>query len=285
MGCGSWTSSSFKDYATKCSYSVSASTGEITDDCSVQELYKQKTLDADLSPYNAMRLCCDSEEHPETVPVILALDVTGSMGKTAEEIAKKLNVIMTKLFGEVKDIEFMTMGIGDLAYDRYPIQATQFESDIRIAEQLGKIYFEFGGGTNPYESYTAAWYFGLHNTQLDCWKRNKKGIIVTIGDEFINPILPHRNLNAILGSSEQSDVETKALYEEVTKKFDVYHIDISHRMRYSEDELHKSWDILGDHYIQSDLNGAVDNIIGVIKRSADGVSAGTVSVGADGISW
>lgn len=56
-------------------------------------------------------------------------------------------------------------------------------------------------------------------------------------------------------------------------------------MRYSEDELHKSWDILGDHYIQSDLNGAVDNIIGVIKRSVDGVSTGTVSVGADGISW
>jgi hypothetical protein len=129
-----------------------------------------------------MRLCCDSEEHPETVPVILALDVTGSMGKAAEKIAKKLNVIMTKLFGEVKDIEFMTIGIGDLAYDSYPIQATQFESDIRIAEQLGKIYFEFGGGTNPYESYTAAWYFGLHNTELDCWKRNKKGIIVTIGD-------------------------------------------------------------------------------------------------------
>lgn len=49
MGCGSWTSSSFKDYAMKCSYSVSAATGEITDDCSVQDLYKQKTLDAGLS--------------------------------------------------------------------------------------------------------------------------------------------------------------------------------------------------------------------------------------------
>lgn len=134
MGCGSWTSSSFKDYAVKHSFSVDSKTGEIADDCSVQELYRQKTLDSALSPYNAMRLCCDSEEHPETVPVILALDVTGSMGRAAEEIAKKLNVIMTKLFGEVKDIEFMTMGIGDLAYDSYPIQATQFESDIRIAE-------------------------------------------------------------------------------------------------------------------------------------------------------
>ena len=39
MGCGSWTSSSFKDYAVKCSFSVDSKTGEIADDCSVQELY------------------------------------------------------------------------------------------------------------------------------------------------------------------------------------------------------------------------------------------------------
>lgn len=285
MGCGSWTTKSFTDYATLRCISVDAMTGIITDDCSVQDFYKQKTLDADLAPYNAMRLCCDTDEHPITVPVILALDVTGSMGKTAEQIAKKLNVVMTQLFGEIKDIEFMTMGIGDLACDKYPIQATQFESDIRIAEQLSKIYFEFGGGPNEYESYTAAWYFGLHNTQLDCWKRGKKGVIITIGDEFVNPALSHKQLNAILGSSEQSDVETKSLYKEVTKKFEVYHIDISHRMRYAEKELHKSWAILGNHYIRSDLNGATDSIIEVIKRATGDIGTNSVKTGEDGISW
>lgn len=82
------------------------------------------------------------------------------------------------------------MGIGDLSYDRFPIQASQFESDIRIAEQLEKVYFEFGGGGNFYESYTAAWYFGARHTKLDCWNRGKKGIIITIGDERLNPYLP-----------------------------------------------------------------------------------------------
>ena len=65
------------------------------------------------------------------------------------------------------------MGIGDLAYDYAPIQASQFESDIRIAEQLDKIYFEGGGGGNNFESYTAAWYFGVHNCKLDCWNRGE----------------------------------------------------------------------------------------------------------------
>ena len=46
---------------------------------------------------------------------------------TIEEVAKQLNIIMTKLYEKVKDVEFMVMGIGDFAYDRYPLQVSQFE--------------------------------------------------------------------------------------------------------------------------------------------------------------
>ena len=83
-----------------------------------------------------MRECCDSEEHPNTIPVILGLDVTGSMGEAAVKTAQALNEIMTTLYSEVNDIEFCTMGIGDLFYDHSPIQISQFESDVRIVEQL-----------------------------------------------------------------------------------------------------------------------------------------------------
>lgn len=108
--------------------------------------FKSCGLNAALDPKNVIRECRDSDEHPNTIPVILALDVTGSMGDAAVAVAKKLNVIMTRLFENIKDVEFMIMGIGDLAYDSTPIQASQFESDIRIAEQLDKLYFEYGGG-------------------------------------------------------------------------------------------------------------------------------------------
>lgn len=135
MGCGSWTRDSYTSYSTSRGYSV-AKDGSLSGSYSNQDMFKARNIDSALDPKNIIRECCDTEEHPNTIPVILALDVTGSMGQAAVEVAKKLNVIMTKLYEKVTDVEFLIMGIGDLACDSCPIQASQFESDIRIAEQL-----------------------------------------------------------------------------------------------------------------------------------------------------
>ena len=168
MGGGSWTAQSFASYSTARGYDYSTTTHSIVGDYSAQDMFKSRRIDAMLDPKNVRRECCDSDEHPNSKPVILALDVTGSMGDGAVKVAKSLNNIMENLYESVEDVEFMVMGIGDLYCDDAPIQASQFESDIRIAEQLDKIYFEGGGGGNGYESYTAAWYFGLYNCELDC---------------------------------------------------------------------------------------------------------------------
>ena len=166
MGWGSWTSASYNTAVRTMGFNSTIAMA-----CAnVQEVYRENQLNPLLNPKNVMRECLDTEEHPETIPVILALDVTGSMGSAATMCASKLDEIMTELYGKVKDVEFLMMGIGDLACDNVPIQASQFESDIRILDQTTKVYFEGGGGGNSYESYTAAWYFGLHNTKLDCWK-------------------------------------------------------------------------------------------------------------------
>ena len=230
MGGGAWTRASFSSYTTSKCMNMDSS-GSITGTYTVQEMFKQRNIAPELNPKNVMRECCDTDEHPNTKPVILALDVTGSMGSAAMEVAKKLNVVMESVFDKISDVEFMIMGIGDLAYDYAPIQASQFESDIRIAEQLDKIYFEGHGGGNNYESYTAAWYFGLNHCKLDCWKRGKKGIIITMGDEPLNPYLPIHGINCGLieatGDNIQADVETKDLYQEVIKKYDVYHLAVN----------------------------------------------------------
>ena len=127
MGGGSWTAQSFASYSTARGYDYSTTTHSIVGDYSI---------DAMLDPKNVRRECCDSDEHPNSKPVILALDVTGSMGDGAVKVAKSLNNIMENLYESVEDVEFMVMGIGDLYCDDAPIQASQFESDIRIAEQL-----------------------------------------------------------------------------------------------------------------------------------------------------
>lgn len=291
MGGGSWTKDAFTCYSKSVGRSVGLDGTMTSRDTSAQQMFRRRGIDPALKPYNAMRECRDTKEHPNTIPVILALDVTGSMGSAAMAVAKKLNVIMTDLYNKVKDVEFMVMGIGDLAYDDAPIQASQFESDIRIAEQLDKIYFEGGGGGNAFESYTAAWYFGLHHTDLDCWKRGRKGIIITMGDEPMNPYLPSRELAVATGDSLQADIETSALYEEASEKFDIYHlmVDDSHTClrSYAEaarDSFGKHLD--GQHLMKVTLDTLAKTIVDIVVASSsnDYVNFPETETG-NGIRW
>ena len=274
MGYGTWTASSYSDYTTK-SRGLSADEFAASKDFTAQTMYTSRHLSKELNPANITRECCDSDEHPDTFPVILALDVTGSMGGAAMKVAQKLNEIMTNLYEDngVKDIEFCVMGIGDLAYDTAPIQISQFESDIRIAEQLDKVYFEAGGGGNKYESYTAAWYMGARHCSLDCWKRGKKGIIITMGDELPNPYLPKAQLTRVTGDKLQDDINTPDLLQEVKEKFNVYHISVKDRETsytmyqnwYDEDSKWK--ELLGNNYYVASLDELAAVIVNIIKEN------------------
>ena len=282
MGWGSWTTASYDTAVRTMGFNSTTAMAY----ANVQDVYRENRLNPLLNPKNVMRECLDTEEHPETIPVILALDVTGSMGPAATMCASKLDEIMTELYGKVKDVEFLMMGIGDLACDDAPIQASQFESDIRILDQTTKIYFEGGGGGNSYESYTAAWYFGLHNTKLDCWKRDKKGVIITMGDEPLNPYLPGRTLSEVLGCPSQ-DVDTESLYKEVIEKFDVYHIAITDHSSYSryEEQIKDSWGkLLKQHLIIATSDELPEVIGNIISEHESQINTG-IQVTEEGISW
>lgn len=274
MGTGSWSTKDFTNYVS-CSRGVDLDT-YTKSAYSVQEVYKAKRLDSRLNPLNIMRECRDSDEHPNTLPVILALDVTGSMGQAAVKTAQKLNEIMTSLYADssLPDVEFCVMGIGDLACDSAPIQMSQFESDIRIAEQMDAIYFEGGGGGNSYESYTAAWYMGARHCDLDCWKRGQKGIIITLGDELPNPYLP-KTLSYVTGDSLQDGVETKDLMNEVIDKFNIYHLSVndkssSYHYNNRNSELDKAWgQLLGENYSVVTLDNLAETITNIIKSNVN----------------
>ena len=288
MGGGTWTTSAYKDY-------VSATRGIVDVDCitasSVNQFYNARSIDPALNPNGVkFRECCDSEEHPNTIPIILALDVTGSMGSACAAVARQLDKIITGLYADVKDVEFMVMGIGDFAYDSAPLQVSQFESDVRICDQLGKIWFERGGGGNSFESYTAAWYFALNHTKLDCWNRGKKGIIITLGDEPLNPYLPGREFKRIFGYDGQ-DVDTVDLYKQVTEKFDVYHIIItdpeSSGWRYLDSDK-KSWGKLldGQHLFVKNSNELPEVIRDIVTSRVDDTENSNVVISTEeGISW
>lgn len=281
MGSGIFETSSFINYSTSRGRTIDVK-GTVTSD-NLQDFYQQTHIHKDLNPYKVVRECCDSDEHPNTIPVIIGLDVTGSMGRACIKTAQNLNTIITSLYDKFDDIEFMIMGIGDLSYDNAPIQASQFESDVRIAEHLDKVYMEHGGGGNSFESYTAAWYFGLHHTKLDCWKRGKKGIIITMGDEPLNPYLPRAPLSEVTGDNLEADVETKDLYELTKEKFDIYHIaidDFDDCYQVYKSRVDASFgDLLKENYKISTLDKLPSTIVKCIENSVNGYS--TVSLTED----
>lgn len=270
MGYGYWTRNSFETYSAARGRNVTAS-GHLDSSLTDQQIFTQRVLHPRLNPRNVMRECCDSADHPCTIPVILALDVTGSMGPASAEVAKKMNEVMTRLYGIVQDVEFLIMGIGDLSYDHAPIQISQFESDIRIAEQLDLVYMEHGGGGNAFESYTAAWYMGFYHTKLDCWKRGRKGLIITMGDEPMNPYLPRQPLAAQTGDRLQEDVDTKELYRLVKEKYDVWHMHVCHRQvdRWLDGAIQSFGSVLPDgHVLTVGLDDISDRLVRVITDFA-----------------
>lgn len=299
MGSGAWTTAAYCNYVsstrgidleTTCDASgnLTSAAADINM-TSVNQFYTARKIDPALDPNGVkFRECCDSEEHPNTIPVILALDVTGSMGSACAAVARQLDKIITGLYEDVKDVEFMVMGIGDFAYDKAPLQVSQFESDVRICDQLGKIWFERGGGGNQFESYTAAWYFALRHTKLDCWNRGRKGIIITLGDEPLNPYLPGSEFGRVFGYGGQ-DISTENLYEQVIEKYDIYHIIITDPQtsaKYYMKRIENSWGkfLDGQHLFSKNSNELPEVIHDIVVGHVD-ENVSTVTVTEEGIAW
>jgi hypothetical protein len=77
----------------------------------------------------------DSEDSPESTPVIIGFDVTASMGYLAKELAlHSMNEIIKHLYKAkpITNPHILCAAIGDSLADKYPLQVTQFEADIRI---------------------------------------------------------------------------------------------------------------------------------------------------------
>ncbi|MBP3754333.1 MAG: hypothetical protein J6I66_05690 [Lachnospiraceae bacterium] len=193
------------------------------------EIFRKTSCDQRFDPkFIQTREARDSDDHPESLPIILGLDVTGSMGYLAKKVAQEsLNETMMKLYSTnaVKDPALMFAAYGDID-DASPLQVTQFESDIRIAEQLLDLWLENAGSGRVVPN--LLWYFAAKHTSLDNYeKRKKKGFIFTIGDvadcrkegEVGNlPALYHR----VFG--ETVNMSVNEIVKEAGKKFEIFHL-------------------------------------------------------------
>lgn len=280
----------YYNVATSCAYKTStfgtADTATLSN-MNAQSVYKARKLNSMLDPLNKRRECLDSEDHPTSLPIILGLDCTGSMGHAATATLAKMDETMEELYKTNKDVEFCVMGVGDFYCDEAPLQVSQFEADIRILEQSAALWLEFGGGGNAYESYTGPWYYGTYRCDCDCWKRGQKGILITCGDEGLNPYINSDRLREIIGGEIEGPTETEELYKEASKKWDIYHIAITDNSSYRryKNKIEETWrPLLGDHLIIAEST-RLPQVIAAIVNGANLDMESTVSVNEDGISW
>lgn len=217
MGYGSYTASDWNKLKTSRNLTVKTS---------VEEVFVKSACDSRFDPsYIGVRECFDSVDHPRTTPIVLGLDVTASMGYLATKVAKEsLNDLIMKLYStdSVEDPSVMCAAYGDFR-DKAPLQVTQFESDIRIVEQLLDLYFESRGNNEVVP--TCLWHFLSAHTNIDAIsKRGEKGFVFTIGDTAtIRSNDVPDTIRRVIGD----DVPTatrESILQEVQKKFHVFHI-------------------------------------------------------------
>jgi len=265
MGGGSWDPNAWK------------TASKATRGRSVSENFTARKIDSTLDPKNIrVRESRDSEAHPNSLAVILAGDVTGSMGMCANVIIQKgLGLTMEALLAEKDkgyDPQIMVAGIGDFLYDKSPLQLTQFETEVGpMVEQTQKIFIEGGGGGNNTESYDGIWLAGAMLTSIDCFeKRKKKGYIFTIGDERAPRVLTKEDLLSKAGISVEDDVASKDALEMAERTYNVFHVIVAEgsHARYSGiDVVKASWlPLLGQRVlILNKLDDLAEVIVSAIR--------------------
>lgn len=235
---------------------------------STREIFTETNINSEMNPHGiTLRESRDSADHPNAIPILLGLDVTGSMGSVPHFLVKNgLPAMMDKIIKDgVPDPQVLFMGIGDHECDKAPLQIGQFESSDELLDHwLTKLFIEGGGGGNDGESYLLAWFFGALYTASDHFeKRGMKGILFTIGDEPTLGSIPSRNQKAIMGDGQYGDLPTSAeLLDKAREKFEVFHLHIAETSSGSRQQVQDGWkQLMGDNVIIVERKEDVAQII------------------------
>lgn len=190
-----------------------------------------------LNPHDIIvRESRDGPDHPDSTPIIIGFDETGSMGFIPDYFVKEgLGILFKEIYDRkpVHDPQILCMALGDAYTDTAPIQVTQFESTNVITDQLTNFYLEGNGGGNGGESYCLAHYFAGTKTSCDRFeKRGKKGLLFTIGDEFPHGVQNERGLKLLtidqikrfIGGEPTRDLTAAECVAIASPQWDIFHI-------------------------------------------------------------
>jgi hypothetical protein len=233
----------------------------------------------------------DNAEHPQSTPIAVLFDVTGSMGGVPRTLQTKLPQLLGLLTrkGYATDPHIMFGAVGDATCDRVPLQVGQFESDNRMDDDLERIVLEGGGGGQKKESYELAMYFMARHTDLDSiTKRGRRGYLFLIGDEMPYPKVNPKEVKKFLGEDLRESISTEAIIAELQRTFDVYYLMPTAAGWGGDKEILARWrQLLGQNVILlDDLDAVCETIALTVGLGEDSIDldeglADLAEVGSD----
>lgn len=207
----------------------------------------------------------DLDEHPNSLPIVIIFDVTGSMGRIPQVLQKKLASLMDVVIAkaDIKDPQVLVGAVGDATCDLYPFQIGQFESDNRFDEQLRNIILEGNGGGQVYESYGLAYRFAAYHTVADSFeKRGKKGYFFTMGDEAPWPKVTKDEVQVIFGVKAEADESVADLIAKAQEKWEIFHLFSMDGSYPDRQDVHDKWrELLGERFVKIEDSSLVCEII------------------------
>jgi hypothetical protein len=200
-------------------------------------------------------------------PLIIAVDVTGSMASWPFEIFDRLPLLFNTLSQYRPDLEICFAAIGDGAVDQWPLQVTSFASGFDLEQQLGALYGEGGGGDAP-ESYGlfSRWV----NTHVQIPNAQEKPFMIVFGDITMHPKTPRAQVKGILGDDSFGIGDFDALndWRETAQRWNTWFLRRPNGKR--GDDVDKQWaKAIGEQKILhiQDEQRAVDYAMGLVARA------------------
>ena len=277
MGSGTWDAGTY-DRITRSKIATGSTFSYTSDAFRSGVLKPHDTLNVlDKDGHALERESRDSDEHPDSTPIIIGFDVTGSMGRNPALIQESLKQLFGMLVRRdiVPDPQVAIGAYGDAYCDEVPLQFGQFESDNRIDDELDNVLIEGGGGGNNGETSTLLAYYVGNHVHTDAWeKRNKKGYLFLIGDERALD-LKASQLVKYVGEPQASSVTAEDVFKKIREQWNTYVLLVDNYAAQAQGSRDQYGELLGDpqHVVPikdgSLAAATIASIIGAVEETTD----------------
>lgn len=218
---------------------------------------KRSPLEALVDPKRAI-------ESSSKTPIVVAVDVTGSMARWPFEIFDRLPLLYMTLHQYRPELEICFAAIGDARYDRYPLQVTSFAKGYDLEQQLKALFGEGGGGDGPEGYGLFAWYM-LNRVSIP--NATEPPFLIVYGDAPMHETVHAKEIAKVCGVSSQ-DQNAIELWKAVAKKYNTWFL--RRPTGSAGDEVDQQWfRALGPQQVARvhDEARAIDYALGIVARS------------------